>query len=116
LLGIRDRGLQMHAFTEFYEYDLFPFTYQLVFFYGFGGHFGYESWNEEQVQNGLRREVTRTSFLAGIDGLIGVEYLFYDAPMVFGLEVKPYLDLYGKDGLEFDVMPYDFAFTVKYLF
>jgi hypothetical protein len=31
LLSVRDRGLQLHGLTEFYKYDLFPFSYQLVF-------------------------------------------------------------------------------------
>ena len=77
LLAIRNRGLQLHALSEFYQYDLFSFSYQLVFFYGAGVH-------------------------------------CYEAPVKLGIEVKPYLDFFGKNG--FDVYLPDFALTVRYLF
>ena len=118
LLGIRNvqnrRGLQLHVLTEYYQYDLFDFSYQLVFYYGFGAHTGYESWDETQTDFQTTRQETKTAFVAGIDGLIGLEYLFYEAPVTAGIEVKPYFDFFGKDGL--NVQPLDFAFTIKYLF
>jgi hypothetical protein len=114
LLSVRDRGVQLHALSEFYQYDLFPFSYQLVFFYGAGVHFGFQSWDETKFQGSTRFDETRRSLLAGIDGVVGVEYLFYEAPVKVGLEVKPYLDVFGRYG--FDVRLPDFALTVKYLF
>jgi len=114
LLSVRDRGVQLHALTEFYQYDLFPFSYQLVFFYGAGLHFGFQSWDETKFQGSTRFDETRRSLLAGIDGVVGVEYLFYEAPVKVGLEVKPFVDVFGRYG--FDVRLLDFAFTVKYLF
>jgi hypothetical protein len=114
LLSVRDRGVQLHALSEFYQYDLFPFSYQLVFFYGAGVHFGFQSWDETTFQGSTRFDETRRSLLAGIDGVVGVEYLFYEAPVKVGLEVKPYLDVFGRYG--FDVRLPDFALTVKYLF
>jgi hypothetical protein len=114
LLSVRDRGVQLHALTEFYQYDLFPFSYQLVFFYGAGLHFGFQSWDETKFQGSTRFDETRRSLLAGIDGVVGVEYLFYEAPVKVGLEVKPFVDVFGRYG--FDVRLLDFALTVKYLF
>lgn len=118
LLGTRsfgsNRGLQLHVLTEYYRYDLFDFSYQLVFYYGFGAHTGYESWDVVRQGPNSSRQVTETAFVAGIDGLLGLEYLFYEAPVTAGIEVKPYFDILGKDGL--NVQPLDFAFTVKYLF
>jgi hypothetical protein len=114
LLTVRDRGLQLHALTEFYQYDLFPFSYQLVFFYGAGLHAGYESWDEVIFENNVHRSLTHSAFLAGIDGVIGLEYLFYEAPVKVGLEAKPFLDVLGRHGLNI-VLP-DFALTIKYLF
>ncbi|RIH64997.1 hypothetical protein D1164_10420 [Mariniphaga sediminis] len=114
LLAIRNRGLQLHALSEFYQYDLFSFSYQLVFFYGAGVHAGFESWDEISEVNEQRRAETRSAFLAGVDGVVGVEYLFYEAPVKLGIEVKPYLDFFGKNG--FDVYLPDFALTVRYLF
>lgn len=114
LLGTRDGGVQLHGFAEFYKYDLFSFSYQLVFYYGLGGHLGYERWDEMRYQNNSRVEDARTSFLGGIDGVMGVEYLFYEVPFSAGLEIKPYFDVFGRRG--FDIQLYDVAFTVKYLF
>lgn len=118
LLGIRNlqnrRGLQLHVLSEYYRYDLFDFSYQLVFYYGFGAHTGYESWDEIRYGPGANFQERKTAFVAGIDGLVGVEYLFYEAPVTAGIEVKPYFDILGKDGL--DIQPFDFAFTIKYLF
>jgi hypothetical protein len=115
ILTVRNRGLQLNALTEFYQYDLFPFSYQLVFFYGAGLHAGYESWDGDVTfENNVRRSVTHSALLAGIDGIIGLEYLFYEAPVKVGLEVKPFLDILGRHGLNI-VLP-DFALTIKYLF
>lgn len=114
LLSVRDRGVKLHGLTEFYQYDLFPFSYQLVFFYGAGIHFGFESWDELVTEPTRIYTETKTSFVTGLDGLIGVEYLFYEAPVKVGLEAKPFFDVFGRHG--FDVRLLDFAFTVKYLF
>lgn len=68
LLSVRDRGVQLHALSEFYQYDLFPFSYQLVFFYGAGVHFGFQSWDEINYEGNLRFDETRRSIVAGLDG------------------------------------------------
>ncbi|MDD2380619.1 MAG: hypothetical protein WCY58_04635 [Mariniphaga sp.] len=114
LLALRDRGLQFHALSEFYQYDLFSFSNQILFFYGAGLHGGFENW-DEVTEVGWRKQIeTHTSWVAGIDGLIGVEYVFYDAPVKLGLEAKPFMDVFSHDGIRFNL--YDFAFTFKYLF
>jgi hypothetical protein len=114
LLAVRDGGLQVHALSEFHQYDLFPFSYQLVFFYGLGVHFGYESWNEWTDEINQRNREIKSAVLAGVDGIIGLEYLFYEAPLKAGIEMKPFFDVFGRRGFKF-VVP-DFALTVKYLF
>lgn len=114
LLSFRNRGVQLCALTEFHTYDLFSFSDQIVFFYGAGLHAGFESWDEIIEVDERRLVDTRTSAIAGIDGVIGLEYVFYEAPVKLGLEVKPYLDLFGHEDININL--YDFAFTVKYLF
>ncbi len=114
LLSVRNRGIQLTGLTEFYQYDLFPFSYQLVFFYGAGIHAGFESWDEVTFENNQRINNVRSSFLTGLDGIIGLEYIFYQAPVKIGIEAKPFFDVFGKNG--FDVTLPDIAFTVKYLF
>ncbi|MBT3385594.1 MAG: hypothetical protein HN778_14785 [Prolixibacteraceae bacterium] len=114
LLSTRDRGLQLHAFKEFHQYDWFEFSDQLVFFYGAGIHAGFESWDIVRYQYNTSWHETRTALLAGIDGLVGIEYVFYEAPISFGIEVKPYFDVFGRE--IFKIQLFDFAFTLKYLF
>ncbi len=43
LLATRNNGIQLHAFKEFHEYDLFPFSEQLSLFYGLGAISGTNS-------------------------------------------------------------------------
>ena len=114
LLSGRNRGLQVHALKEFHEYDLFSFSNQLVFIYGFGIHSGYERWDEWHDVPGRSWYETRSSFILGGDGLAGLEYIFNEVPISVGIEVKPYFDLFGKN--PFHVNFFDFAFTAKYLF
>jgi hypothetical protein len=114
LLSTRDRGLQLHALKEFHRYDLFDFTDQLVFFFGAGIHAGYQSWDVAHWNYTTRWYTTRTSLIAGLDGLAGLEYVFYEIPLSLGIEAKPYFDVFGRETIK--IQPFDFAFTVKYLF
>lgn len=114
LLSGRNRGFQVHALKEFHEYDLFGFSNQLVFIYGFGIHAGYERWNEWHILPGRNWYDTRSSFIVGGDGLAGLEYIFDEFPISVGLEVKPYFDLLGKN--PFRINFFDFGLTAKYLF
>lgn len=116
LISARDRHreFKIHAFKEFHKYDLFDFSDQLVFFFGAGVHLGFESWDVVHFQQNTRWEQTRSSVIAGLDGLAGLEYVFYEFPVSAGLEIKPYFDIFGKE--VFDLQLFDIAFTIKYLF
>ncbi|MEZ5103844.1 MAG: hypothetical protein R2757_05075 [Draconibacterium sp.] len=114
LLSTRENGMQFHALKEFHRYDLFDFTDQLVFIFGAGAHVGYERWNELYYNYNSSYYRNRTAFIAGLDGLAGLEYTFYKAPVSIGFEVKPYFDLFGREVFDLDL--FDFAFTAKYLF
>ena len=114
LLGSRERGVLVHAIKEFHRYDLFTFTDQLNFVFGAGVHIGYERWDQQYYNYNTSYYVTRTAFIAGLDGLAGLEYMFHDVPISLGLEVKPYFDLFGREMFDFQL--FDFAFTAKYHF
>jgi len=115
LLSTRDRGLQLHALKEFHRYDLFDFSEQLVFVFGGGVHAGYQTWDEVHYwRDNVRWYSSNTAFIAGVDGLAGLEYIFYEIPVSLGIEVKPYFDLFGRHAIK--IQPFDFAFTIKYLF
>jgi hypothetical protein len=114
LLATRDHGLQLYGFAEFYQYDLFPFTHQLILLYGLGAHAGYESWDVVRSNGNGSYYDSRSSFLAGLDALAGLEYVFYEVPLMAGIEIKPYFDVFGRRGFDIDI--FDIALTVKYLF
>jgi hypothetical protein len=114
LLGSRDNGAVIHALKEFHQPGLFSFTDQLNFVYGGGLHVGYERWNRRYYRTNSSYYVTNTDFIAGIDGLAGLEYMFAEVPLSLGIEAKPYFDLFGRE--VFDLELFDFAFTIKYHF
>jgi hypothetical protein len=114
LLGSRERGLIAHAIKEWHRYELFTFTNQLAFIYGAGVHMGYERWDQQYYNYNYSYYVTRTAFIAGLDGLAGLEYFFLKVPISLGFEVKPYFDLFGREIFDFQL--FDFALTVKYNF
>lgn len=114
LLGSRMDGAVFHALKEFHQHGLFSFTDQLNFVYGGGLHVGYERWNTRYYRTNSSYYVTNTDFIAGIDGLAGLEYMFAEVPLSLGIEAKPYFDLFGRK--VFDLELFDFAFTIKYHF
>ena len=117
LLSTRNRGIQLTGMKEFHSPGIFDFSEQVNFIYGFGVHVGYERWNAYDPREGLYGPYyyeKRTGPIAGLDGLAAVEYNFLDVPLSLGFEVKPYFNLFGKNF--FQLHPFDFAFTIKYVF
>jgi hypothetical protein len=118
LLSTRKQGLQLTGLKEFHVPDAFEFNEDLSFIYGFGAHAGFESWHVYRYYNEYPYNVQhvdrKTGPIAGLDALAAVEYTIPQIPLVVGLEVKPYFNLFGKDF--FQLQPFDFAFTLKYTF
>jgi hypothetical protein len=98
-----------HGFdiTGLYEKHAEAFdTDRLQWFYGFGAHLGF--YNGDYVEWG---EPGSTYNVLGIDGIIGIEYSFTEAPINLGLDVKPALNLIGYSGFWAD-----FGLSVRYIF
>lgn len=119
LLSFRNHGLQLTGMKEFHMPDAFDFCEDLSFVYGFGAHVGFESWDvthHSYYENGQDYYYTdrKTGPVFGLDGLAAVEYTIPAIPLVVGLELKPYFNLFGENF--FQLQPFDFAFTVKYTF
>ena len=116
LLSTRNQGIQLTGMKEFHNPGLFDFSEQVNFIYGFGVHLGYERWNvyDPIGLHGPYYYKKRTGLIAGLDGLVATEYNFLDVPLSLGFEVKPYFNLFGKNF--FQLRPFDFAFTIKYVF
>jgi hypothetical protein len=117
LLSTRQHGLQLTGMKEFHVPQAFDFSEELTFIYGFGAHVGFESWDvfRNYDDSPYDRYIDRkTGPVAGLDGLAAAEYALPQIPLVFGFEVKPYFNLFGRNF--FQLQPFDFAFTVKYTF
>jgi hypothetical protein len=117
LLSTRKHGIQLTGLKEFHQYGLFDFSNDVVFIYGFGAHVGYEKWNAYDPDDVLYQPYyyeKKTGPVAGLDGLVAVEYTLMDVPLTFGIEAKPFFNLFGKNF--FQLHPFDFAFTIKYIF
>ena len=116
LLSTRHHGIQLTGLKEFHEYGLFDFSDQIAFIYGFGAHIGFEKWNAYDPDSAYYpyNYENRTGPIAGLDALAAVEYTIRDTPLTLGFEAKPYFNLFGKNF--FRLHPFDFAFTIKYIF
>lgn len=117
LLSTRHQGLQLTGMKEFHVPDAFDIDQEeFTFVYGFGAHVGFESWHRDYYDDIYHTPYSerRSGPIAGLDGLAAIEYNIREIPLVFGIEVKPYFNLFGKNF--FQVQPFDFAFTVKYTF
>ncbi len=94
----------------------------LQWYYGLGGHvssysaYTYDEWY--YVKHKGNRYYTRTSDVnsrfwgLGIDGVLGIEYLFTDLPFTLGLDAKPFAELAGRNAF-FGV---DGALSLRYAF
>jgi len=78
----------------------------LKWYYGFGAHLGF--YDGDNVEWGAPGS---TYSVIGIDGIIGIEYSFTEAPVNIGLDLKPALNLIGYTGLWAE-----FGLSVRYIF
>jgi hypothetical protein len=79
---------------------------RLKWYYGGGVHIGF--YNGDHVPWG---EPGTGYTVVGIDGIIGIEYTFKEAPINLGINWKPVLDLTGNPGLWSEG-----ALTVRFVF
>jgi hypothetical protein len=94
-------------FTGLYEVHNMAFdTENLKWFYGGGAHLGF--YNGDYVEWGSPGS---TSGVLGIDGIIGIEYTFDEAPINLGLDLKPALNIIGYTGLWVE-----FGISARYVF
>ncbi|HET6556897.1 MAG TPA: hypothetical protein VFG54_06250 [Prolixibacteraceae bacterium] len=117
LLSTRKDGLQLTGLKEFHRPNVFDAGPEVSFIYGVGAHVGFESWYVDRYHPNAPYDwwsAKRTGVIAGLDALAGLEYTIPTLPLVAGIEAKPYFNLFGKNF--FDIQPFDFAFTLKYVF
>ena len=79
----------------------------LNWYYGGGAHIGF--WNGNNVKWGT----AGTSYtVIGIDGILGIEYSFSEAPINIGIDWKPAINIIGYTGFWGD----GGALSIRYIF
>jgi len=81
----------------------------LRWFYGGGAHIG--SWNGNRSPPWARQDF-RGATVIGIDGIIGLDYIFTDAPINLSLDYKPAFNLTNDAGFWGD----EVALSIRFAF
>ncbi len=105
ILSSRWRGFTITGLLEFQK-PAFEVE-NLYWYYGFGAHIGffdgvYTTWASENV----------SYTVVGIDGILGMEYVFEEVPISLSLDWKPVINLIGYSGFWGD----GGALSVRYYF
>ena len=115
LLGFRNSGTQFTVLKEKYMPVLLKYSDHIFLYKGYGGHLGYERWYKWKDGDwpDYNRHM-RSAPLAGIDGVIGLEYRLFKFPLKFGLEYKPFAELSLHNIFRLNL--WDFGVTIHYSF
>jgi hypothetical protein len=113
LEGILSVGHNATLITGLYE-KFVPISSAsgLNWFYGIGGHIGFFREKGYYLYNKKRAVYyDDNSTVVGIDGIIGLDYKFRNAPINIGIDIKPFMDFYGGASLFGDG-----ALNVRFIF
>ena len=110
LLHLQSQGLGLTLLLEKHAPALG--TPQLQWYYGIGGHAGlwYKDRNRNRAYPLFGEDA---NFIAGVDGILGIEYTIKEIPFVIGLDFKPLINLIGSG--EFPRVRYGGAFSIRYV-
>lgn len=96
IAGTRWRGL--HAIALYERHQTIGGTDQLKLFYGAGGHLGI--WNTYKNHPFFDNSIKNREYVViGVDGILGLEYVFEGAPIALSIDWKPEFNIIGYNGL-----------------
>jgi hypothetical protein len=104
LLATRWSGVEITGLYEIHN-QAFEVDH-LNWYYGAGAHIGF--WDGNNSWGTANTSYT----VIGIDGILGIEYNFSEAPINIGLDWKPMLNLVGYSGFWAD----GGALSIRYIF
>lgn len=107
ILHTRWRGLVITGLYEVHK-DIREVR-GLRWFYGGGAHIG--SWNSGNSNPPWADPGYRGSTIVGIDGIIGLDYTFADAPVNLSLDYKPAFNIINGGGFWGDELALSIRFT-----
>ena len=115
LLSFNNNGLQITGLKVIYETTISSISDNLYFAWGYGGHAGFiytdhvEYFGESYYYKG-----DRFSPLIGADGWLALEYRIREIPLNVSLNLKPFVEITIPAFVR--IVPFDFAFSVAYVF
>jgi hypothetical protein len=117
IFGWQEDGIRLIGMLEKYQQLATNRMANLFLFMGGGAHTGYVSYNTEYVYqsaNGYDYYVMDkvTKPVLGADFIIGLEYRFETIPLRFGLDYKPYIQVFGENPFRVDL--WDMGFSLRY--
>lgn len=95
-----------------YKTERFPDF--ISFYYGYGAHAGFETWNKPIDDETGHYVVRKSSPVLGLDIIAGVSYDFDKLPISITADFKPVINFLGKD--MFGIQNSDFAIGAVYSF
>lgn len=95
IANTRWRGLQITALYE--RHQGLEISNQLKFYYGAGGHLGV--WDNYDNHPWFDDKNNKQYVVVGIDGILGLEYIFKEVPIALSLDWKPEFNLVGYSGI-----------------
>jgi hypothetical protein len=110
LEGIASIGNRTFIVTGLYELHSSVDNSKLFkFYYGAGAHIGF--FQDGGYYNYYNSYYYTNQTVIGIDGIIGLGYKFYSAPINIGMDFKPFMDLNNGSNFYFDG-----AISIRYTF
>ena len=115
IMSFRRGGIQVSLLREKYVPAFLEFSDNLILGFGFGGHVGfmYTDHQKFMFEDYYYQEKIFLP-LIGVDGYIGIEYIFREFPMAISVDRKPFFELNVKGLVQLN--PFDIGFAIKYWF
>ncbi len=115
MLGFSNRGMRITALKEYFRPAFINETDRLYRVIGFGAHagFGYTNYYS-YFGNRYYYNAWRFSPIIGIDGIIGLEYLFEEFPFIVGADIQPYFEFSTNRFFALNI--FNISISLKYRF
>jgi len=123
ILGFRNGGAQLYGLFEVRKPLYLNRVENMFLYFGGGVHIGFVRWNNYDHKYDPFNDNhyypddyydSHTGAAFGLDGILGMEYVFNAAPISLAVDFKPFFELYGPFYLRANF--WDFGFHVRYNF
>jgi hypothetical protein len=120
ILGFRNGGVQVYGLFESRKPLELNRLENMFLYFGGGAHIGFVKWNQYDQDYDPYHNYYDDNYdwhigpAFGLDGIIGMEYVFNAAPISLAVDFKPFFELYGPFLMRVNF--WDFGFHIRYNF